>query len=109
MGSDSTRDAWWRQEISAFAELPNVACKVSGLGRFDRYWTVESLRPWVLYAIEAFGVDRVVFGSNWPVDLLFTPYVEQVDAYRQIIADAGLNTADQARLLHSNAERLYQI
>ena len=73
---------------------------------FDRHWTVENLRPWVLCAIEAFGVDRVVFGSDWPVDLLFTPYVEQV---RQIIADAGLNTADQARLLHSNAERLYQI
>jgi predicted TIM-barrel fold metal-dependent hydrolase len=101
--------AWWRREISALAEVPNVACKISGLGMADHDWTVESIRPWVLHAIEAFGVDRAMFGTNWPVDLLYAPYVEQVDAYRTIIAQAGRSAHDQARVLYRNAERLYRI
>ena len=100
---------WWRREISALAEVPNVACKISGLGMGDHAWTIKSIRPWVLHVIEAFGVDRAMFGTNWPVDLLFAPYTEQVDAYRTIIAEAGLPVDDQAKLLYRNAERLYRI
>ena len=50
-----------------------------------------------------------MFGTDWPVDLLWSPYIEQVDAYRTIIADAGLSLVDQGRLLYGNAERLYRI
>ena len=46
--------------------------KISGLGMMDRRWTVELPRSWVLGSIDAFGVDRVVFGTNWPVDRLFS-------------------------------------
>ena len=112
-GNPARRDAEyfdaWRREISALAEPPNVACKISGLGMGDHGWTVDSLRPWGLHAIEAFGIDRAMFGTNWPVDALFAPYIEQVDAYRTIIADAGLSHLEQAALLHGNAERIYRI
>ena len=43
---------------------------------------VESLRPWVLGCIEAFGVDRCMFATNWPVDRLFSSYPDLVGAYR---------------------------
>ena len=101
--------AWWQKEISALAEAPNVAVKISGLGMGDHAWTVESIRPWVLHTIEAFGPERAMFATNWPVDVLFAPYFEQVDAYRVIIAEAGFSREDQERMLHGNAERLYRI
>lgn len=99
----------WRREISALAEAPNVACKISGLGMVDHDWTVESIRPWVLHCVEAFGVDRAMFGTNWPVDILYSTYLRQIDAYRTILVDAGLSTTDQEKLLYRNAERLYRI
>lgn len=101
--------AWWRSEISALADAPNVACKVSGLGMVDHDWSVASIRPWVLHCIEVFGVDRVMFGTNWPVDILYSTYLEQVDAYRIVIAEAGLSRDDQEKLLHRNAERFYRL
>jgi predicted TIM-barrel fold metal-dependent hydrolase len=106
---DAEYFAWWQKEISALAEVPNVAVKISGLGMGDHTWTIESIRPWVLHTIEAFGPERAMFATNWPVDVLFAPYIEQVDAYRTIIAEAGFSRDDQARMLHGNAERLYRI
>ncbi|HET7677907.1 MAG TPA: amidohydrolase family protein [Candidatus Limnocylindrales bacterium] len=100
---------WWRREISALAEVENVACKISGLGMVDHDWTIESIRPWVLHCIEAFGPDRSMFGTNWPVDILFSTYMQQIDAYRVIIAEAGLSRAEQEQLLYRNAERFYHI
>jgi predicted TIM-barrel fold metal-dependent hydrolase len=99
----------WRREISTLAEVPTVAAKISGLGMSDHAWTIDSIRPWVLHTIDAFGTDRAMFGTNWPVDVLFAPYMEQVDAYRTIIAEAGFTRAEQAAMLHGNAERFYRI
>lgn len=99
--------AAWAREIDALAKLDNVACKVSGFGMTDHAWTVDSIRRWVLHCIEAFGPRRIVFGSNWPVDILYATYLEQTDAYRQLIA--GFSPDEQENLLHRNAERLYRI
>jgi predicted TIM-barrel fold metal-dependent hydrolase len=99
----------WRREMTALAEAPNVACKVSGIGMADHGWTIDSLRPWVLHCIDAFGVDRIMFGTNWPVDMLYATYLEQTDAYRVIIAEAGFSRAEQEQMLYRNAERFYQI
>jgi len=99
----------WRREISALAEAKNVACKISGLGMVDHQWTVDSLRKWVLHCIEAFGVERCMFGTNWPVDVLYATYLEQVDAYRVILAEAGFSREDQEKMLYRNAERFYRV
>jgi predicted TIM-barrel fold metal-dependent hydrolase len=101
--------AWWKREISALAEADNVACKVSGLGMVDHAWSLDSIRPWVLHCVEAFGVDRTMFGTNWPVDILYSTYLEQVDAYRIVIAEAGYSRADQEKMLYRNAERFYRL
>ena len=99
----------WRAELVALAELEHVACKVSGFSTVDHDWSIVSLRPLVLTCIDAFGVDRIVFGTDWPVSGLFAPYFEQVDAYRSILAGAGFDRSEQAKMLHRNAERLYRL
>ena len=99
----------WKSEISQLAEVEHVAAKVSGFGMADNHWTIESIRPWVLHMIEAFGPNRIMFGTNWPVDILYATYLEQVDAYRSIIAEAGFSRDEQEDMLYRNAERFYRI
>ena len=99
----------WQSEMSELGQVEHVSCKVSGFGMADNRWTIESIRPWVLHCIDAFGPDRIMFGTNWPVDILFATYLEQTDAYRTILADAGFSRAEQEGMLYRNAERLYRI
>lgn len=99
----------WKSEMTALGEAENVACKVSGFGMADNSWTIDSIRPWVLHCIDAFGPDRIMFGTNWPVDILYATYLEQTDAYRQILADAGFGRSEQEGMLYRNAERFYRI
>jgi predicted TIM-barrel fold metal-dependent hydrolase len=106
---DADYFAQWRSEMSALAEAENVACKVSGFGMADNHWTIDSIRPWVLHCIEAFGPNRTMFGTNWPVDILFATYLEQTDAYRSILAEAGFSRQEQEGMLYRNAERFYRI
>jgi predicted TIM-barrel fold metal-dependent hydrolase len=99
--------AMWKRELVNLAEAPNVVIKVSGLGMCDRDWTVESFRPWVLTCIEAFGVERSFFGTNWPVDRLYSSYGDVLDAYAQIISD--FSREEQVALFSGNAERIFRI
>jgi predicted TIM-barrel fold metal-dependent hydrolase len=73
----------------------------------DPLWTVGSIRPYVLGSIEAFGIDRVVFGTNWPVDRMFSSYPDVIDAYAEIIS--GFTRNEQIRMFSSNAERIFRI
>ncbi|MFN8623713.1 MAG: amidohydrolase family protein [Chloroflexota bacterium] len=106
-----TRDyfARWQADLVQIAAEPNVACKVSGFGMVDHAWTIDSITPWVLACIEAFGPDRIMFGTNWPVDVVYSSYLRQVDAYRWIIARAGFSLEEQHAMLHGNAERIYAL
>lgn len=106
---DSDYFRTWASEMAGLATVENIVCKISGLGQVDHSWSVESLRPWVLKCIEMFGVERSMFGTNWPVDLLYASYAEQVDAYRLILEREGFSPDDQGRLLHGTAEHVYRI
>jgi len=97
----------WRKCVRGLAELGNLAAKIGGLGMCDHTWTVDSIRPWVEATIEAFGSDRVMFGSNWPVDSLYSSYEKLVDAYKTILASAGSN--EMLAFFHSNAARYYDL
>jgi predicted TIM-barrel fold metal-dependent hydrolase len=97
----------WRRGMRTVAEADNAVVKISGLGMFDRTWTVESLRPWVLGAIEAFGVERSFFGTNWPVDRMYSSYGDVLDAYAEIIAEFSRD--ERAALFAGNAERIFRI
>jgi predicted TIM-barrel fold metal-dependent hydrolase len=97
----------WRKAIHDLAKAPNVACKISGLGMGDPYWTVGSIRPYVEEAIAAFGVERCMFASNFPVDKLFSSYAMLFDAFRQIVRN--YYESEKLSLFHDNAERIYHL
>ena len=97
----------WRSAIRSTAAAGNIVVKISGLGMGDHHWSIESMRPWVMEAIEAFGVERCVFGTNWPVDRLYSDMPRLVDAYRTLLADFSRDEQDD--LLRRNAERYYAI
>jgi predicted TIM-barrel fold metal-dependent hydrolase len=97
----------WRQRMGELAGAENVVVKISGLGMCDHAWTVDSLRPWVLACIEAFGVERSFFGSNWPVDRLFSSYGDLLDAYASIISE--FTVAEQNALFAGNANRVFRL
>ena len=99
--------ALWRREITSLAEAPNIIVKVSALGMGDPRWDVDSMRPLVMHCIESFGVERTVFGTNWPVDRLFSSYPDVIDAYAEIIF--GFSPAEQAAMFRGNAERYFRI
>ncbi len=106
---DRNRRGWreWREGLRALATCANIAAKISGLAMFDHAWTVESLRPYVLETIEAFGIERCMFASNFPIDGLHSSYGALWRAYAEIVADTS--EAEREALFVRNAERYYRI
>jgi len=99
--------ASWREGLQLLAGLPNVYCKISGLGMFDHDWSVDSIRPIVESCIEIFGAERSMFGSNFPVDKLHASYSRVWGAYETITT--GLSEDDQALLCGDTARAFYRI
>jgi predicted TIM-barrel fold metal-dependent hydrolase len=97
----------WRDGMRGLATCPNVMVKISGLGMVDHAWTVESIRPYVLETIDAFGVDRCMFASNFPVDRLHGSYRAVWQAFADVIA--GASDAEHAALFRDNAMRVYRL
>ncbi len=104
---DSDYFQQWRRGMRAIAKAPNTVVKISGLGMCDHAWTLASIRPWVLECIDAWGTERAFFGTNWPVDRLFSSYRDVVEAYRELISD--LTTGEQEALLSANADRVFRL
>jgi predicted TIM-barrel fold metal-dependent hydrolase len=102
-------DGWrqWRDGIRALAERANVAIKLSGLAMFDHQWSQESFRPYVLESIDAFGPQRCMFASNFPIDRLHAQYGPLWRTYEAIVA--GAPEAQRAALLADNAIRYYRL
>lgn len=99
--------AKWSAGIRELASAQNTVIKISGLGQGDHEWTVESFRPWVLECIEAFGVERSFFATNWPVDRLYSSYGDVLDAYLEIIGD--FTEAEQEAMFSGNAKRVFRV
>ena len=97
----------WKRGVAIAAGADNIRWKISGLGMGDNNWTVASIRPYVLESIEALGVDRCFFATNWPVDWLWSSYDAVVDAYTEIIAD--FSQEEQTAMFSKNAEKLYAL
>ncbi len=106
---DQTQDglARWRQGLEQLAACHNVAVKISGFGMFDHHWTIKSIRPLVLTTIERFGLERAMFGSNFPVDGIWADGGRVWSAYLAITAD--FSESDRQRLFHDNAVKFYRL
>jgi predicted TIM-barrel fold metal-dependent hydrolase len=97
----------WKGALQRLAALPNVAIKLSGFGMFEPAWTVETLRPLVLGAIDCFGPERCMFGSNFPVDGLMRDYAGVWQAYDAITSVYG--DAERDALFYRTAARIYRV
>jgi predicted TIM-barrel fold metal-dependent hydrolase len=97
----------WRKAMKGLATHENVTCKVSGLGMIDHEWTEATIRPWVEGCLECFGTERCMFGSNWPVDSLYSSYDTLLNSYTNILRDSS--PEDQQKFFYQNAVNHYSI
>ena len=112
--------AQWQTDLAELASYPNVVAKLGGLNMFINGFgwhdmakppTSEALvaatRPYFEYAIEQFGVDRCMFESNFPVDMLSCSYNILWNSFKKMTADRP--AADRAKLFHDTATRIYRL
>ncbi|CAN5140853.1 amidohydrolase family protein [soil metagenome] len=106
------REDWepWRTNFARAAENPLVFAKISGVfpsrGPMDQ-WIVDDLRPFVDYALDLFGPDRLMYGSDWPISDLAGGYARVWDGLNEIFDD--LAPADRDAILGGTAARFYSI
>lgn len=95
----------WREGLKRLADQPNVHTKLSGLGTFIRRNDPAHIAEVVAETVEMFGADRCVWGSNFPVEKIWTDCSSILDAFRAAIGH--LPESQQRSILHDNAARLY--
>ena len=98
----------WTDQIRAAAESPNVYAKISGLNTAAAPdWNSDTLRPYIDFAVQTFGADRLMFGSDWPVALLANDYAY---VWRETqTALSGYSAEQQAAILGGTAVSFYRL
>lgn len=99
----------WDADLRSAAEYPNIFCKLSGMiTEADwRHWTPGDLKPFIGHAIDCFGFDRLMFGTDWPVCLLAGSYQQVLDALKQALGP--ISPAEQEKLFGLTAQRFYRL
>ena len=99
----------WSERMKELARRQNVYCKLSGMatetGRAD--WTEEKLTPFFAGALEAFGPQRLLFGSDWPVVLVVSSYARWAMAVQRFIGQ--LSPGEQQSIMGDTATRVYKL
>jgi L-fuconolactonase len=97
----------WRTRMKELSKRSNVCCKISGMVTEDSWahWSMESLRPYLDTVVEAFGVNRLMAGSDWPVCLLATGYARWWQALRQFFE--AYSDGERAEIFGATATRTY--
>jgi L-fuconolactonase len=99
----------WRDQLRALASLDNVWCKLSGLATEADHakWTPAQLRPYIDHVIDCFGLDRVMFGGDWPVSTQATDYPRWVATLDEALR--GCSVDELQKVYVRNAEAFYRI
>ena len=99
----------WRAELAELARCPNVLCKLSGLitEADPARWSREELRPYLEHALECFGPERVMYGSDWPVSARTHLYTTWVAILDEVLA--GLDPAARERVWRGTARAVYRL
>jgi len=98
----------WAEDLREMAACPNVSCKLSGLTTETAPgWRPADLIPYLRHAIDAFGPERCLFGSDWPVALLGTSYEGWLEVVLEATGDLG--GSERAGILGENAVRIYDL
>ncbi|MDE1191608.1 MAG: amidohydrolase family protein [Arachidicoccus sp.] len=99
----------WRKEISAIAKHENVYCKISGMvTEADRKnWKPEDLKPYLDAVVESFGTDKILFGSDWPVCLVATPYKDWLNVLKDYFSN--FSPEEKEKIFGGNAIGFYDL
>jgi predicted TIM-barrel fold metal-dependent hydrolase len=97
----------WRRGMRLLSASENVSVKISGLSIGDRSWTVAGIRPFILEAIDVFGVGRVMFASNFPVDKLHSSFATLYTGFEDVLA--AFSPVERHKMFYANAERFYDL
>ena len=99
----------WRNEIREISRFPNVFCKLSSLAtEADREnWTLEDLKPYAEHVIECFGMDRLVWASDWPVVTLAAELTTAVSTTLEILE--GCTGEELRKIFRENGSRFYGV
>lgn len=104
--SDAGRDAW-RDAMTTLAAEPNVHAKLSGFGTFLHRNDPAHISWLISETVALFGARRCLWGSNFPIEKLWTAYAPLLEAHRQ--GAGGLSTQEQAEVFHNTAARIYRL
>ena len=99
----------WKDAIHSVAAFPNVCCKISGMvTEADwKYWKPEHFRVYIDTVVEAFGVNRILYGSDWPVCLVAASYQQVFDIVKDYFS--SFSAEDQAAFFGGNAIKFYNL
>lgn len=106
---DRSPEGWaaWRRGLGLLAAHPNVYVKLSGLGTFVRSCTTSEWQPVIEQTVDAFGPDRCMFGSNFPIEKLWTTYSDLVDVVQASLV--RYDPTERQRILSGVAADVYRI
>ena len=109
MPEDLTPAGWhaWREGMGRLAAVPSVFVKLSGLGTFVHRLDEAHIARTVRETVALFGPERCLWGSNFPIEKLWTDYASLVEAYRKALAH--LSPAAQDAIFGGTARRLYRL
>lgn len=101
----------WSNYMRQLAAQPHVLCKVSGMVTEADWknWTKKDFYPYLDVVFEAFGPDRLLFGSDWPVCLVAAEYEQVIGLVREYMTNIGFSESDKAKVFGENATRFYRL
>ncbi|HJR99534.1 MAG TPA: amidohydrolase family protein [Flavobacterium sp.] len=99
----------WASLMKAISEYPNVYCKLSGMTTEADYnnWTQEQIKPYMELVLNAFGANRILFGSDWPVCLVAGNYTKTKELVTNFISQ--LSSEEKAAIMGGNAVKFYNL
>jgi predicted TIM-barrel fold metal-dependent hydrolase len=97
----------WRAALTMMAAFPNLHVKISGLGMYSAGVTSPQARQVIRDVIQIFGVERTIYGSNFPLEKLHASYADFFGVYRTVLSE--YTEAEQRAVLHDNAVKFYRL
>ncbi len=99
----------WTLDMEALAKHPNVYCKLSGMVTEAEWkgWSKENFKPYMDVVVDAFGTDRIMFGSDWPVCQVAASYKEVVDIVQDYFS--SFSELEQKKIFGGNAAAFYNL
>jgi predicted TIM-barrel fold metal-dependent hydrolase len=97
----------WRTALTMMAAFPNLHVKISGLGMYSSGLNLSQARQVIRDVIQIFGVNRTIYGSNFPLEKLHASYEDFFGIYRAVLSE--YTDAEQRAVLHDNAMKFYRL